>query len=180
MASEQPDTVIVDPSSQDDDPSLARAPVLRAREWYESPLLWVGVVVVLLLSIPMLLELSSSSRRQAAAAGKASAPTDLLPLPPAPQAPVSAAPQPSIGGTAPGAPPRATPALTAPRQTEADPRQVVIKCMEPGGRIVYTQTGACTGNMVPVPIDTETNLVDSPVPKRAGPAPSPVAPAASR
>jgi len=178
MATEQPDTVIVDQSPYDDEPSRAREPVLPAREWYESPLLWAGVVVVVLLSIPMLLELSSGGRKQAAVGGKASAPTDLLPLPPAPQASVSAAPQPSIGGTAPGAPPRATPALIAPRPPEVDPKQVVIKCMEPGGRIVYTQTGACTGNMVPVPIDTEKNLVDSPAPKRAGPAPA--APAASR
>lgn len=180
MATEHPDTVIIDPPPDDDAPSRAREPALPAREWYESPLLWAGVVVVVLLSIPMLLELSSGGRKQAAAGGKASAPTDLLPLPPTPQASVSAAPQPSIGGTAPGAPPRATPALIAPRPQEPDSRQMVIKCMEPGGRIVYTQTGACTGNMVPVPIDADKNLVDSPAPKRAGPAAAPAAPAASR
>lgn len=173
MATEQPDTVIVDPQPDDDEPSRAREPVLPAREWYESPLLWAGVVVVVLLSIPMLLELSSGSRKQAAAgSGKPSAPTDLLPLPASPRASVSAAPQPSIGGTAPGAPPRATPALIAPRPPEPDTRQMVIKCMEPGGRIVYTQTGACTGNMVPVPIDTGKNLVDSPAPRPAAPAAS--------
>jgi hypothetical protein len=68
--------------------------------------------------------------------------------------------------------------VVTPRPAEPDPRQIVIKCMEPGGRIVYTQTGACTGNMVPVPIDADKNLVDSPAPKRAAPVPR--TPAASR
>jgi len=178
MATEHVDTVIVDPPPDGDERARAPAPALPEREWHESPLLWVGVVVVLLLSIPMLLELSGGSRNKAGD-GKPSAPTDLLPLPPAPQPSVPAGPQPSIGGTAPGAPPRAAPpSVVTPRPTEPDARQIVIKCMEPGGRIVYTQTGACTGNMVPVPIDADKNLVDSPAPKRAAPAPRP--PAASR
>jgi hypothetical protein len=178
MATEHVDTVIVDPPPESDERPRAPAAVLPEREWYESPLLWAGVVVVVLLSIPMLLELSGGSRTKPAD-GKAAAPTDLLPLPPTPQASVPAGPQPSIGGTAPGAPPRATPpSVVTPRPAEPDPRQIVIKCMEPGGRIVYTQTGACTGNMVPVPIDADKNLVDSPAPKRAAPVPR--TPAASR
>lgn len=179
MATEHVDTVIVDPPPDGDGRSRAPSPVLPEREWYESPLLWAGVVVVVLLSIPMLLELSSGSRKLAGAGGKASAPTGLLPLPPAPQPSVPAGPQPSIGGTAPGAPPRATPpSVVTPRPAEPDSRQIVIKCMEPGGRIVYTQTGACTGNMVPVPIDADKNVVDPLVPKRVPPAAP--APAASR
>ena len=172
MATEHVDTVIVDPPPDGDERSREPSPVLPEREWYESPLLWVGLVVVLLLSIPMLLELSSGSRAKPAA-GTASAPTGLLPLPPAPQPSVPAGPQPSIGGTAPGAPPRATPPSVVPRpMVEPDSRQIVIKCMEPGGRIVYTQTGACTGNMVPVPIDADKNVVDPLVPKRVAPAAS--------
>ncbi|MBL8319263.1 MAG: hypothetical protein JNJ42_12705 [Burkholderiaceae bacterium] len=171
MATENVDTVIVDPPPESDERSRASATVLPAREWYESPLLWAGVVVVVLLSIPMLLELSGGSRNKPTDA-KANAPTDLLPLPPAPKPSVPAGPQPSIGGTAPGAPPRATPpSVVTPRPTDPDPRQIVIKCMEPGGRIVYTQTGACTGNMVPVPIDADKNVVDSPAPKRAASGP---------
>ncbi|MFO1217800.1 MAG: hypothetical protein U1E89_05375 [Burkholderiaceae bacterium] len=178
MASDHPDTVIVDPPPGDDqtphDAPLAPPP---PREWYESPLLWAGVVVVVLLSIPALLELTGGSRK--AAANKTAAPTGLLPLPPA-SVPVAKGPEPSIGGTAPGAPPRATPpSVAAPRPAE-DARQMVIKCREPNGRIVYTQTGACTGSMVPVPIDADKNVVESAAPKPPQAAPEPASRAASR
>jgi hypothetical protein len=50
----------------------------------------------------------------------------------------------------------APPTLRA--QTTDPTRQVITKCYEKG-RVVYTQTGACTGSMSAVPIDTGKNVV---------------------
>ena len=45
------------------------------------------------------------------------------------------------------------------RAQATDPtRQMITKCYEKG-RVVYTQTGACTGSMSAVPIDTGKNVV---------------------
>lgn len=165
MASDAPDTVQVD---HDAEPELPPPTDIEPaqREWYESPWLWAAGVVVLLLSIPLLLEVTSGGRK-AAATSKPLADPAALAASEAAAAPVAeptaAAPVTSFESPRAaegGPPPRATPPSVVPRPPEPA-RQMVIKCMEKGGRIVYTQTGACTGSMVPVPIDADKNVVDS-------------------
>lgn len=173
MAPDSPDTVLLDehpvprPSPP---PALAEPPppdpphdALPERAWFERPPFWVAAVVLMLLSIPMLVECSGPG------SGKKAAASPPMPPKPAPStaAEVSPAPAPAgaEGGRAEGAPPRATPPSVTPVRPSAEPgKQMVTKCVE-NGRVIYTQTGACTGSMVPVPIDTEKNLVDSPAPQ---------------
>ena len=146
MKTEQPDTVLVD-----DEPKVQDEPVLADRTWFESPLLWVSVVVVMLLSIPAALQFRGSGGKPAP---KIPVEAQLVAMPqPAPE-PVADPPRPEVA-----APPRPTPQMVVRRQPEPA-RQTVIKCKQ-GGRITYTQTGACDGQMAAVRIDTETNLVDA-------------------
>jgi hypothetical protein len=174
MPSDHPDTLQFD---RDAEPIIAPPPTEPPeREWYESPWLWAVVVVALLLSIPLLLELTSGGKRSASRARADGAPSassaaSALPAARAPTPAVAASPpsfiEPPRAGDPGTPPPRATPLSVMPRPPEPAPRQTVIKCMEKGGRIVYTQTGACTGSMVPVPIEVDKNVVDSPLPPRA-------------
>jgi hypothetical protein len=146
MSTDQPDTVLVD-----DEPQVDVEPVLPDRTWSESPLLWVSVVVVMLISIPAMLEYTRSGGK---AAPKAPVEAQQIAMPqPVPAAPVADPPRPMV------APPRPTPQTVVRRQPEPA-RQTVIKCKQ-GGRTTYTQTGACAGQMAAVPIDTERNLVDA-------------------
>lgn len=184
MATDSPDTVLLDehpvprpapppapPSPVPPPPPLPPPDGLPERAWFEKPPFWVAVVVLMLLSIPMLAE-CTSRRGKVATPVKAAQPLSAVPsAPAAPVAPVAPAVG-TVGGTAEGAPPRATPpSVVNPRPSAAEPnKQMVTKCVE-NGRVIYTQTGACTGSMVPVPIDTDKNLVDSPAPQLAKPPP---------
>lgn len=145
MSTDQPDTVLVD-----DEPQVDVEPVLPDRAWSESPLLWVSVVVVMLTSIPAMLEYTRSGVK---AAPKASVEAQQIAMPQPAPAPVADTQRPEV------APPRPTPQTVVRRQPEPA-RQTVIKCKQ-GGRTTYTQTGACAGQMAAVPIDTEKNLVDA-------------------
>jgi len=182
MATDSPDTVLLDehpvprsapppPSSSSPVPPPPPPPPLDGlpeRTWFEKPPFWVAVVVLMLLSIPMLAECTS---RRGKVATPVARPAPLSAVPSAPASPVAPVVG-TEGGRAEGAPPRATPpSVVNPRPNAAEPnKQMVTKCVE-NGRVIYTQTGACTGSMVPVPIDTDKNLVDSPAPQLAKPPP---------
>lgn len=182
MVTDSPDTVLLDehpaprpapPPPSPVPPPLPPLDALPEREWFERPPFWVAVVVLMLLSIPMLVECSSRRgkapvplARPDAAASLPAAAAAASAAPAAVVAPVVAPVAGAEGGRAEGAPPRATPpSVVNPRSNAAEPnKQMVTKCLE-NGRVIYTQTGACTGSMVPVPIDTDKNLVDSPAPQ---------------
>ena len=178
MTPDSPDTVLLDehpaprpapPPSPPSPPPPPAPPLdgLPERTWFEKPPFWVSVVVLMLLSIPMLVE--CSSRRGKVPVPPVVRPNAAASLPAAAASAPAAVAAPVVGtegGRAEGAPPRATPpSVVNPRPNAAEPnKQMVTKCLE-NGRVIYTQTGACTGSMVPVPIDTEKNLVDSPAPQ---------------
>jgi hypothetical protein len=134
--------------------------MLPPRTWKENPLIWIGLVVAMFLAVPLLASLASggSTKKRAPAAAAASAPAD--PAPAAPAAVSTAAPSVVPTDKAPSpAPVVSSDAPPALRAQSSDPtRQVITKCYE-NGRVVYTQTGACTGSMSAVPIDTGKNVV---------------------
>jgi hypothetical protein len=125
--------------------------MLPPRTWKENPMIWIGLVVAMFLAVPLLASMATSGKstaKRAPAAAAASTPADTEPAAPAV---TNTAPTP-----APVVPSDAPPALRA--QTNDPTRQVITKCYEKG-RVVYTQTGACTGSMSAVPIDTGKNVV---------------------
>ncbi len=64
MSTDHPDTVQVDSEL----PPVIVEPELPERAWYEKPPFWVAVVVVMLLSIPLLLEISGDKKKPAVSA----------------------------------------------------------------------------------------------------------------
>ena len=145
--------------------------MLPPRTWKENPMIWIGLVVAMFLAVPLLASMATSGKpaaKRAPAAAAASAPADTAPAPPAVTTTATPTAAPVVDNraptTAPVVPRDAPPALRA--QTNDPTRQVITKCFE-NGRVVYTQTGACTGSMSAVPIDTGKNVVG---PGGAGPA----------
>jgi hypothetical protein len=138
--------------------------MLPPRTWKENPMIWIGLVVAMFLAVPLLASMATSGKstaKRAPAAAAASTPADTEPAAPAVTTSVAApAAVPVVNNTAPTpapvVPSDAPPALRA--QTNDPTRQVITKCYEKG-RVVYTQTGACTGSMSAVPIDTGKNVV---------------------
>ena len=117
------------------------------RTWKENPLLWIGVVVLVFMAVPLFANFSARAPR--AAAKPASAPVVAV--------------EPPAEDTAPPAPPEARQVLDRPAPLPArapvDPtRQTVTKCVD-RGRVVYTQTGECSGSVSAVPIDAGKNVV---------------------
>jgi hypothetical protein len=117
------------------------------RTWKENPLLWIGVVVLVFMAVPLFANLSGRTPRPVAA--PASAPAV------AAEQPAETTPPPAPVET------RQVPDKPAPVPARApiDPtRQTVTKCVE-RGRVVYTQTGECSGSVSAVPIDSGKNVV---------------------
>lgn len=140
--------------------------------WKENPLIWIALVVAMFLAVPLLANMSGrdgAATKRVPAAAAASAPAEDTA---AVEAPVAAPAAPSIvPANAPPSPPAALKSDAPPvmRAQATDPtRQMVTKCYEKG-RVVYTQTGACTGSMSAVPIDTGKNVVG---PSSGAPAPA--------
>ena len=117
-------------------------------------LLWVGVVVLVFLAVPLFANFATRTPVRAkapvASAPVASAPAvEAASAVEAPRAEVQSQPATPVPDRPAPLPARALP----------DPaRQVVTKCIE-RGRVVYTQTGDCTGSVSAVPIDTGKNVV---------------------
>ena len=136
--------------------------MLPPRTWKENPMIWIGLVVAMFLAVPLLASMATSrgtASKRAPAAAAASTPADPAPaVAPAVTTAVPAAT--SVVDTGPSPPPvvsrDAPPALRA--QANDPSRQMITKCYE-NGRVVYTQTGSCTGSMSAVPIDTGKNVV---------------------
>jgi hypothetical protein len=140
--------------------------LLPARTWKENPLVWIALVVAMFMAVPLL---ASMTTRDKPAAPKpraeAPAPEDSAP---APVVVPTAAPAP-VNTTAAPSPPAPNVNQLPPNlrpQTDAS-RQMITKCYE-NGRVVYTQTGACTGSMTAVPVDTGKNVVGGGTPPAAG------------
>ena len=140
--------------------------------WKENPLIWIALVVAMFLAVPLLASMSTrggTPAKRPPAAAAASAPVeDVSPA----AAPIAAPPTATVvpANTAPSPPAAfASDVPPAMRAQATDPtRQMVTKCYEKG-RVVYTQTGACTGSMSAVPIDTGKNVVG---PGTGAPAPA--------
>jgi hypothetical protein len=132
--------------------------LLPARTWNDNPLVWIAVVVAMFMAVPLLA--SFDTRDKPAPKPRTQAPAEAAPdNAPAPTAVAAPAPEAANAGTAPS-PPAANVNQLPPNlrpQTDAS-RQMITKCYE-NGRVVYTQTGACTGSMTAVPIDTRKNVV---------------------
>lgn len=135
--------------------------LLPARTWKENPLIWIALVVAMFMAVPLLA--SMATRDKAVTPPKARAET-------AASSPAETAPEPAVAVPAAAPAPANTPTVPARAnapvselppnlrpQTDAS-RQMITKCYE-NGRVVYTQTGACTGSMTAVPIDTGKNVV---------------------
>jgi hypothetical protein len=148
--------------------------LLPARTWKENPLIWIALVVAMFMAVPLLASMATRNTAVTPPKPRAEAPADS----PADAAPAQADAVPVVAPAATPARPMATPtpgnvSELPPNlrpQTDAS-RQMITKCYE-NGRVVYTQTGKCTGSMTAVPIDTGKNLV--------GPGGAPAAPGASR
>lgn len=126
--------------------------------WKDNPLVWIALVVAMFMAVPLLANMATRDKLapKPRAAAPASAPEESTP---APVVLPAAAPAPVNTSTAPS-PPAPNVNQLPPNlrpQTDAS-RQMVTKCYE-NGRVVYTQTGACTGSMTAVPIDTGKNVV---------------------
>jgi hypothetical protein len=146
--------------------------LLPARTWKESPLVWIALVVAMFMAVPLLASMATRDtvakppkpRAEAPARLPANPPADAEPAPATAVPVVAPAPARAIVTPTPGnvsdLPPNLRP------QTDAS-RQMITKCYE-NGRVVYTQTGKCTGSMSAVPIDTGKNVV--------GPGNAPAAP----
>jgi hypothetical protein len=143
--------------------------VPEASSWRHNPLVWVLLVVAMFLSVPLLSECSMGARRDRAAKPAAAASS----AEPAAVTEPAVVPSPEPART-PTAGSLATPknVQAAPRPPADGSRQMITKCVE-RGRIVYTQTGECSGNVSAVPIDTDKNVVGNEKPAREGAARSP-------
>ena len=133
--------------------------LLPARTWKENPLIWIALVVAMFMAVPLLASMATRDKAAAKARAQsaASAPEESAPAPEV--AVPTAAPAP-VNTTAAPSPPAANVNELPPNlrpQTDAS-RQMITKCYE-NGRVVYTQTGKCTGSMTAVPIDTGKNIV---------------------
>jgi hypothetical protein len=128
---------------------------LPERTWKDNPLVWIALVVAMFMAVPLLASMATRDKPKPRAEARAKPPEEIASVP---VAVPSAAPTP-VNDSAPS-PPAANVNQLPPNlrpQTDAS-RQVITKCYE-NGRIVYTQTGACTGSMTAVPIDTGKNVV---------------------
>ena len=134
--------------------------LLPARTWKENPLIWIALVVAMFMAVPMLASFATrdkaTSKPKASADAAASQAAEAEPAPAVALPTTTTAPAPVNAparepGTVNELPPNLRP------QTDAS-RQMITKCYE-NGRVVYTQTGACTGSMTAVPIDTGKNVV---------------------
>ena len=134
-------------------PPEALEPLLPpARSWKENSLLWIGLVVVVFMAVPFL---ANWATRTPAPANARNAQAASAPLAVPEQAATESTP-PQQSAPAANVPDRPAP---LPARALADPgRQVVTKCVE-RGRVVYTQTGECSGSVSAVPIDTSKNVV---------------------
>jgi hypothetical protein len=133
--------------------------LLPARTWKENPLIWIALVVAMFMAVPLLASMAtrdsatkpSKPRVEAPATAPAEAePAQATAVPvvaPAPAREIVAPTPTNVGDL----PPNLRP------QTDSS-RQMITKCYE-NGRVVYTQTGKCTGSMSAVPIDTGKNVV---------------------
>jgi hypothetical protein len=133
--------------------------LLPARTWKENPLVWIALVVAMFMAVPLLASLTTRDKPVAPKPRAEASPPAQEESTPAPVAVPTAAPAPTNGNTAPS-PPAANVNQLPPNlrpQTDAS-RQMIAKCYE-NGRVVYTQTGACTGSMTAVPIDTGKNVI---------------------
>lgn len=135
--------------------------LLPPRTWKENPMIWIGLVVAMFLAVPLLASMATRDApkaRQPAAAAAASTPAEPVAVEPAVTTTVTPTVVPANTPPSP-APKLASDAPPALRAQATDPtRQMITKCYEKG-RVVYTQTGACTGSMSAVPIDTGKNVV---------------------
>jgi hypothetical protein len=144
--------------------------LLPARTWKENPLIWIALVVAMFMAVPLLASMATRDgpakppkpRAEAPASSPANPAVDAAQATAVPV--VAPAPAREVVSPTPGnvkdLPPNLRP------QTDAS-RQMITKCYE-NGRVVYTQTGACTGSMTAVPIDTSKNVI--------GPGGAPAAP----
>ena len=135
--------------------------LLPARTWKESPLIWIALVVAMFMAVPLLANMATRDSPAKPSKARAEATATNPPADAAPQAeavPVvapSPAPARAMVAPTPGNVSELPPNLRP--QTDAS-RQMITKCYE-NGRVVYTQTGKCTGSMTAVPIDTGKNVV---------------------
>jgi hypothetical protein len=134
--------------------------LLPARTWKENPLVWIALVVAMFMAVPLLASLSGGDKPappKPRAENAAKPPADDAAPAPAVVVPTAA---PAPANTAAPSPPAPSVEQLPPNlrpQTDAS-RQMITKCYE-NGRVVYTQTGKCTGSMSAVPIDTGKNVV---------------------
>jgi len=133
--------------------------LLPPRTWKENPLIWIALVVAMFLAVPLLASMATRGKAVAPAKARAettaSQPAAAEPEPPA-AVPTATPATATVAPARPQAPVSELPPNLRP-QTDAA-RQMITKCYE-NGRVVYTQTGACTGSMTAVPIDTGKNVV---------------------
>ena len=135
--------------------------LLPERTWKENPLIWIALVVAMFMAVPLL---TSIATRDKAVTPKARVQTVTEPpvevSAPAPAVVVPAVAPATVNANAAPSPPAPNVNQLPPNlrpQTDAS-RQMITKCYE-NGRVVYTQTGACTGSMTAVPIDTGKNVI---------------------
>jgi hypothetical protein len=149
---------------------------LPARTWKENPLLWIALVVAMFMAVPLLASMATRGKPappKPRAEAPASVPAEAVPAHAevVPVAAPVAAPDKPVATPVPGNVKDLPPNLRPQADTS---RQMITKCYE-NGRVVYTQTGKCTGSMSAVPIDTGKNVVG---PGNAAVAPGNAAPAA--
>jgi hypothetical protein len=135
--------------------------LLPAHTWKENPLIWIALVVAMFMAVPLLASLAGrdtpAKPPKPRAEAPASQPADAAPAQAEAVPVVAPAPTPAraMATPTPGNVSELPPNLRP--QTDAS-RQMITKCYE-NGRVVYTQTGACTGSMTAVPIDTGKNVL---------------------
>jgi hypothetical protein len=129
---------------------------LPPRTWKENPLIWIALVVAMFMAVPLLASLSTRGKTPVAPKTQAAAESPASEAAPAPAVP---APAPTVTDATPTPAPANVNQLPPNLRPQTDAsRQMITKCYE-NGRVVYTQTGACTGSMSAVPIDTGKNVV---------------------
>jgi hypothetical protein len=137
----------------------------RAERFHQrdNPVIWVVIVGAMLLAVPLMSEWINTPRAALARAphtsgglSVAEAPNERKePVPPARDA-IAAQPEPAAP-VQPPPPPLPAELLHSPALPAA--RQYVTKCIE-HGRVVYTQSGACTlGQMSALPVEPDKNVV---------------------
>src|SRR5512138_953625 len=161
-----PHTEAIQHDADDLPPAPPRAAMIEAERntWRHNPLVWVLLVVAMFLSVPLLSECSHGTRRERAVKPEAAA-SVAEPAAVAEPSEPSAPAEPARVPTGSQATPKTVQA--APRPPADGTRQVITKCVE-RGRIVYTQTGECSGSVSAVPIDTGKNVVGNEKPAREG------------